>query len=76
MKFKPGIYMHYKGKKYKALFLARDSETEEVMVVYQALYGDFGYWVRPLAMFQEQIEAEGIRRPRFRYIEGFTINRD
>lgn len=76
MKFKPGIYMHYKGKKYKALFLARDSETEEVMVVYQALYGDFGYWVRPLAMFQEQIEADGTCLPRFRYIEGFTINRD
>jgi len=75
MEFKPGIYMHYKGNKYKALFLAKDSENEVVMVVYQALYGDLGYWVRPLAMFMEQVECGGKRVPRFRYMEGLPTNR-
>jgi len=63
-----GIYCHYKGPEYKLLHLAQHSETEEWLAVYQALYGDFGYWVRPLAMFLEQVDYEGESMPRFRYI--------
>lgn len=65
MPVKPGLYRHYKGKLYRVLFLARHSETEEVLVVYQALYGEEGYWVRPLALFLELVEVEGRKVPRF-----------
>ena len=63
-----GIYRHYKGPEYKLLHLARHSETEEWLAVYQALYGDFGFWVRPLAMFTEQIEVDGKITSRFQYV--------
>lgn len=69
MNFKIGIYQHYKGKKYKALLQAKHSETEEDMVVYQMLYGDYSYWVRPLSMFMEMVEQDGKMIPRFRYLE-------
>lgn len=62
---RPGIYEHYKGGRYEVLHLARHSETEEQLVVYRALYGEYGIWVRPLAMFTETVEVEGERRPRF-----------
>ena len=65
---KPGRYRHYKGKDYQVLFLARHSETEEWMVVYQALYGERGLWVRPAEMWQETVLFDGERVPRFRFL--------
>ncbi|WP_125560900.1 MULTISPECIES: DUF1653 domain-containing protein [Pseudoalteromonas] len=65
---KPGIYQHYKGPKYQVLFVATHSETEEAMVVYQTLYGDYDHWVRPLSMFSETVEIEGEQMPRFNYL--------
>lgn len=66
---KPGVYQHFKGNKYKVLGVARHSETLEEMVVYQALYGNNGIWVRPLGMFLEEVEVNGQRQPRFKYLE-------
>lgn len=60
-----GIYQHYKGQQYRVIGVAQHSETEEYMVVYQALYGAFGLWVRPLSMFLESVEVAGQRQPRF-----------
>ena len=65
---KPGRYRHFKGGEYELLCLARHSETGETMVVYRALYGDCGVWVRPLAMWSETVEREGKTVPRFAYI--------
>lgn len=62
----PGIYQHYKGNYYEALYIARHSETLEPMVVYKALYGDGGIWARPASMWNETIEREGQPVPRFR----------
>jgi len=64
---KPGRYRHYKGRDYEVIGLARHSETEEEMVVYRTLYGDFGLWVRPLEMFMETVEVDGQNVPRFNY---------
>ena len=61
----PGIYRHYKGNRYEVLGVARHSEIEEELVVYRALYGEGGLWVRPLAMFQEAVLADGREVPRF-----------
>ena len=57
---KPGIYKHYKGNLYEVLAVARHTETEEELVVYNALYGERGTWVRPLAMFCENVEIDGV----------------
>jgi len=65
---KPGIYRHYKGNEYKVLSVAKHSETLADMVVYQALYGERGLWVRPLAMFTEQVEVDGNITPHFEYL--------
>lgn len=64
----PGKYQHFKGKNYAVLYVATHSETMERYVVYRQLYGDGDVWVRPLSMFQEFIEVEGKRVPRFQYI--------
>lgn len=61
----PGLYRHYKGQLYEVLGTARHSETLEAMTLYRALYGERGLWVRPAAMFLEDIEIDGIRQPRF-----------
>jgi len=63
-----GIYRHFKGNEYKVIGLARHSETMEELVVYQALYGERGLWVRPVAMFLDQVEKEGKIMPRFEFI--------
>ena len=65
---RPGRYRHYKGNDYLVLGLARHSETLEPLVVYQALYGERGRWVRPAAMFVETVEIEGKTVPRFAYL--------
>ena len=65
---KPGRYRHFKGREYEVLGVARHSETEEELVVYRALYGDFGLWVRPVSMWNETIERDGKTFRRFTYI--------
>jgi hypothetical protein len=60
-----GRYRHYKGGEYEVLGVVRHSETLEPMVLYRALYGEGGLWVRPHAMFFESIQSEGRLRPRF-----------
>ena len=62
---KPGRYRHFKGKEYEVLGVARHSETEEELVVYRALYGDFGLWVRPVSMWNETVERDGKTFRRF-----------
>ena len=65
---KPGRYRHFKGREYEVLGVARHSETEEELVVYRALYGDFGLWVRPVSMWNETVERDGKAFRRFTYI--------
>ena len=65
-----GIYQHYKGQLYQVLHVATHSETEEKLVVYQCLYGDYSIWVRPLAMFTETVMLEDDREvERFKLIQ-------
>lgn len=61
----PGRYRHYKGEFYEVIDVARHSETEELLVVYRCLYGEFSLWVRPLEMFLEVVVVDGITMPRF-----------
>lgn len=63
-----GLYRHFKGNEYRVLYLARHSETLEPMVVYQALYGERGIWVRPASMWNETVERDGKTYQRFSYI--------
>lgn len=63
-----GRYRHFKGKEYRVLYTARHSETLALYVVYQALYGEGGIWVRPAAMWQETVVKNGVSQPRFAYI--------
>ena len=65
---KPGRYRHFKGQEYEVLGVARHSETDEELVVYRALYGDFGLWVRPVSMWNEAVERDGKTFRRFTYI--------
>ena len=69
MQLQPGIYRHYKGPEYRVFGVAKHSETEEQMVVYQALYGEYGLWVRPLSMFNESVELDGESVPRFALVQ-------
>lgn len=66
---KPGRYRHYKGQEYEVIGCARHSETDEELVVYRALYGDRGLWVRPIAMFAEPISIDGKSVPRFSFLQ-------
>lgn len=65
-----GLYQHYKGKNYIVTNLAKHSETLEWMVVYECLYenSESQIWIRPLKMFLEEIEVNGRKVPRFKYI--------
>lgn len=65
----PGKYRHFKGNEYEVLYIAKHSETMEDMVVYKALYGEGGVWVRPLDMFCETITRDGKTFKRFEKIE-------
>lgn len=65
-----GRYRHYKGNFYEVLGVARHSETLEEMVVYRALYGEGGLWVRPLGMFIGNVDVEGKILPRFEFVKG------
>ncbi len=65
-----GRYRHYKGGEYEVIGVARHSETLEPLVVYRPLYKDVGWWVRPHAMFFEQIEVNGDLQPRFTLVTG------
>ena len=66
----PGRYRHYKGMLYEVIATARHSETLEPMTLYRALYGEQGLWVRPAAMFNEQVTIDGSLQPRFARVEG------
>ena len=65
---KAGRYRHFKGNEYEVLYLAKHSETLEPMVVYRALYGDRGVWVRPALMWNETVERDGKTYRRFTFI--------
>lgn len=69
MDFQPGRYRHFKGNEYELLFVARHSETLEEMVVYRALYGERGLWVRPVSMWNETVERDGKTYKRFTKID-------
>jgi len=65
---RPGLYRHYKGLLYEVLGTARHSETLEPMTLYRALYGERGLWVRPAAMFADEVVIDGVRQPRFAWV--------
>ncbi len=67
---KLGRYRHFKGKEYEVLGVAKHSETLEEMVIYRALYGNGDLWVRPLSMWGETVERNGVSVKRFTYIGG------
>jgi hypothetical protein len=68
MSIPKGRYQHFKGNFYEVVDVALSSETQEPFVVYRALYGEHGLWIRPLAMFEETIEREGKQFKRFQYV--------
>jgi len=65
MDLKPGKYRHFKGGEYELIGIAKHSETLEPMVVYRALYGEGGLWVRPARMWTETVDRDGYHGPRF-----------
>lgn len=71
---KLGLYQHCKGNLYQVWGVSRHSETLEEYVVYQALYGDYGLWVRPKQMFLETVEVDGIQVPRFKFLSENLAN--
>lgn len=68
MEIKPGRYRHFKGKEYEVIGVAKHSETMEELVVYRALYGERGLWVRPASMWDETVERDGQTFRRFTLI--------
>ena len=68
MEIKPGKYRHFKGNHYEVIGIAHHSETMEELVVYRALYGEQGLWVRPAAMWTETVERDSYHGPRFQYV--------
>lgn len=66
---KKGIYLHYKGEKYRVLFEAQNTETKELEIIYQNIKDENKIWVRPKQMFIEEVEVEGVKKPRFEFIE-------
>ncbi len=73
MELKPGIYRHFKGNLYELIGIAKHSETMEPMVVYRALYGEGGLWVRPAHMWFEQVDRPEYQGPRFAPVENEFI---
>lgn len=69
MEIKPGRYRHFKGNEYEVLGTAKHSETLEEMVVYRALYGEGGLWVRPASMWEETVERDGKTIRRFTLVD-------
>ena len=69
MELKPGKYRHFKGGDYELIGIASHSETMEPMVVYRALYGEGGLWVRPASMWNEIVDKNGYHGPRFTKID-------
>lgn len=65
---KPGRYRHYKGYEYQVIDTATHTETEQLLVLYRALYGERGLWVRPFEMFVEEIVVDGVKQPRFAWV--------
>ncbi|OQW63848.1 MAG: hypothetical protein BVN29_14685 [Nitrospira sp. ST-bin5] len=70
----PGRYRHYKGNDYEVVGVAKHSETEEEVVVYRALYGERGLWVRPLVMFLDNVVVDGRPQPRFQFVAECPIS--
>lgn len=68
----PGLYRHYKGNLYEVVGTVRHSETLEPMTLYRALYGENGLWVRPAAMFDEEVVIDGVRQLRFTPVDSKT----
>ena len=67
----PGIYKHYKNNYYKVIGTGTHTETHEVMVYYQALYGEYGFWLRPISMFTENVIIDGRLQPRFEFVSAY-----
>jgi len=76
MELQAGFYKHYKGNLYEVLHTARDSETERWVVVYRALYGEYGLWVRDYEMFVEKVEVDGMLVDRFTFVEELSDSMD
>jgi hypothetical protein len=65
----PGIYRHYKGNRYEVIGVAKHSETLDPLVIYRALYGEYGLWARPASMWSELVEVDGVLVRRFERID-------